>query len=105
MPRAALARTQGPSGPDLRPDQARLDARAREATRTVEGFSKLKVRQKRAVKTIQNAVDRLNGQLESYRLSVDAFKVTIGMPVDERLVIEIDEVGVPTPEVDMEQAA
>jgi len=57
---AATARTAGPSGPKFSPDQARLDARARESIRQVEGFSKLKVRQDRAVKTLEKATERLN---------------------------------------------
>jgi len=56
---AAVARNGGPSAPKRNPEQARLDARARQAVRTVQGFTKLKVRQKRAVKTLQKANERL----------------------------------------------
>lgn len=73
---AAVASTSGPSGPAFSPDQARLDARARESTRQVEAYTKLKVKQNRAVKTIQKAVDRLtemkNILLEARELIVHA---------------------------------
>lgn len=73
---AAIARSNGPSGPDFSPDQARLDSRAREATRQVEAYSKLKVRQNRAVKTLEKATERLtemkNILLEARELIVNA---------------------------------
>lgn len=73
---AAVARTSGPSGPDFAPDQARLDAQARQARRTVEGFSKLKIKQNRAVRTLEKAVERLtemkNILLEARELIINA---------------------------------
>lgn len=64
---AAIARNGGPSGPSFDANQGRLDARAREATRQVEGFSKLKVRQDRAVKTLEKATERL-GEMKTILL-------------------------------------
>lgn len=73
---AAVARTGGPSRAEVNPDQARLDARAREAVRAVQGFTKLKVKQDRAVSTIEKAVERLtemkNILLEARELIVNA---------------------------------
>ncbi len=51
-----------------------------------------------------DAIDRLNSARESYRLALDRFKVRIGMPVDQPLVIESDRLDLPSPRVDMETA-
>ena len=51
-----------------------------------------------------DAVDRLNGVLEDHRLSLDRFKVTIGMQVAQPLVIERGDLGLPTPKVVMNDA-
>ncbi len=73
---AAIARNSGPSGPKLDANQSRLDARARESTRQVEAFSKLKIKQNRAVKTLDKAVERLNDMknilLEARELIINA---------------------------------
>ncbi len=45
------------------------------------------------------ARDNLNSQRESYRLAIDRFKVRIGMPDEERLVIQADTPGFPTPDI------
>lgn len=50
------------------------------------------------------ARDTLNSQMEAYRLAVDRFKVRLGMPEDQPLVIEPDQLGLPTPDVSLEQA-
>ncbi len=57
---AAAARNSGPRQAKIRADQARLEAQAREAERIIEGYSKLKVKQKRAVSTIEKATVRLD---------------------------------------------
>jgi hypothetical protein len=73
---AAIARNSGPAGPELNPDQGRLDARARASTRQVEAYSKLKIKQNRAIRTIEKAVDRLtemkNILLEARELIINA---------------------------------
>ncbi len=73
---AARARTSGPSRAEINPDQARLDARAREAVRQVQGFTKLKIKQDRAVRTLEKAVERLTEMkdilLEARELIVNA---------------------------------
>jgi len=51
-----------------------------------------------------DAIDRLNGDVERYRLALDAFKIRLGMPVEEPLVILSDELELETPEVDMASA-
>ncbi len=51
-----------------------------------------------------DAVDDLNGARESYRLSVDRFKVRIGMSVEQYLVVERTGLALPTPAVTMDQA-
>lgn len=50
------------------------------------------------------AVDNLNASLERYRLAVDRFKARIGIPVDRAVRIVDDELGLPVPEVTLEQA-
>ena len=57
---ALVGRNAGPAGPEEVRDQARLEARAREATRVLQGFTKLTIKQKRAVKTLDKAVERLD---------------------------------------------
>ncbi len=73
---AARARTSGPRGPELNANQSRLDAQARESIRQVNAFSKLKVKQDRAVKTLEKAVERLtemkNILVEARELIVNA---------------------------------
>lgn len=73
---AARARTSGPSRAEINPDQARLDAQAREAIRQVQGFTKLKVRQDRAVRTLEKSVERLTEMkdilLEARELIINA---------------------------------
>jgi outer membrane protein TolC len=50
------------------------------------------------------AVDRLNSQREVFRLAKDRFKVRIGMPEEQALVIKPTTPGLPTPETDLEEA-
>ena len=76
---AAIARNSGPSGPDFNADQARLDARARESVRQVQAFSKLKVKQNRAVKTLDKAVTRLN-EMKNLLLEARELIVTAQIP-------------------------
>ncbi|MHC4217233.1 MAG: TolC family protein [Planctomycetota bacterium] len=57
-----------------------------------------------AVQSTLFAIDRLNRQLESFRLSVDRFKVRIGMPEEQGLVIVPTTPGLPTPEPDLARA-
>ena len=45
------------------------------------------------------AVDGLNRDQESYRFNVDRFKVRLGMPEEQLLVIETSTPGLPTPEI------
>ncbi len=56
---ALAGRNGGPSGPEEIRGQSRLEAQAREATRVLQGFTKLTVKQKRAVKTLEKANERL----------------------------------------------
>lgn len=59
--RTALAgRNSAASGPERIPNQGRLEAQAREATRVLEGFTKLTIKQKRAVKTLEKTTERLD---------------------------------------------
>jgi hypothetical protein len=64
---AAIGRNGGPAGPEQLSDQARLEARAREATRVLQGFTKLTVKQKRAVATLEKANERL-GEMKALLL-------------------------------------
>jgi outer membrane protein TolC len=50
------------------------------------------------------AIDRLNSQREAFRLSKDRFKVRIGMPEEQALIIRPTTPGLPTPEADLEAA-
>lgn len=50
------------------------------------------------------ARNSLAAQIEIYRLSVDRFKVRIGMPTEEPLAIDADALGIPTPQTDMDRA-
>lgn len=50
------------------------------------------------------ALDRLISQREVYRLSVDRFKVRIGMPVEESVRIDPTQFDLPVPKVDMQQS-
>ncbi|MHC5008410.1 MAG: TolC family protein, partial [Planctomycetota bacterium] len=50
------------------------------------------------------SVDRLNSQREIFRLAVDRFKVRIGMPEEQALIIKPTTPGLPTPEADLEDA-
>ena len=92
---AARARTSGPSGPTINPDQARLDAQAREATRQVQGFTKLKVKQDRAVRTIEKAVERLtemkNILLEARELIINAQETGVTAEAQRDLANSFDQ--------------
>lgn len=48
--------------------------------------------------------DDLNRSRETYRLSVDRFKVQIGMPVDQPMVIVDSSFGLPTPDIGLNEA-
>jgi len=50
------------------------------------------------------AADRLSGQIESYRLALDRFKIRLGMPIDTALEILPDRLGLPVPEVNIDRA-
>jgi outer membrane protein TolC len=50
------------------------------------------------------AVDGVNRQREAYRLAVDRFKVRIGMPHQQALIIKPTTPGLPTPEADLQEA-
>jgi len=50
------------------------------------------------------AVDSLNNAAENYRLALDRFKVRLGMPIDQPLVIETDSLDLPTPRMGMDEA-
>jgi outer membrane protein TolC len=50
------------------------------------------------------ALDDLAGQQEAYRLSLDRFKVRIGMDPERSIVITPVELQLPTPKVDADQA-
>ncbi len=50
------------------------------------------------------ALDRLVGQRELYRLSVDRFKSRIGMPVQEPIAIDPTQFKLPIPKVDTNEA-
>ncbi len=64
---ALAGRNSGPSGPVESRDQAALEARARESVRVVEGFTKLTIKQKRAVKTLEKTTERL-GEMKALLL-------------------------------------
>lgn len=64
---ALAGRNSGPSGPVESRDQAALEARARESIRVVEGFTKLTIKQKRAVKTLEKTTERL-GEMKALLL-------------------------------------
>lgn len=50
------------------------------------------------------ARDNLSGQIERYRLAVDRFKVRLGMPEESGLIIQRSTIGLPIPEVVMNEA-
>ncbi len=50
------------------------------------------------------ARDELNGQLETYRLAIDRFKIRIGMDESQALVITPDTPDLPVPDVDLDEA-
>jgi len=50
------------------------------------------------------AVDNLNAAAERYRLAVDRFKARIGIPVDQPVRIAPGALGLPVPEVSLEEA-
>ncbi len=50
------------------------------------------------------ARDRLNNQRESYRLTLDRFKVRLGMPEEQAVTIVASSPGLPTPKVELAQA-
>jgi flagellin-like hook-associated protein FlgL len=83
---AALARTSSARKPERNPNQARLDAQAREATRQVQAFSKLKTRQTNAVKTLEKATTKL-GEMKALLLEARELIVRAGdtaVPEDQR---------------------
>ncbi|MCZ6836851.1 MAG: TolC family protein [Planctomycetota bacterium] len=51
-----------------------------------------------------NARDSLNRSQESYRLSVDQFKVRIGMPIDQDVIIDESNLGLQAPLVSINDA-
>ena len=51
-----------------------------------------------------DAVDRLNSQQESFRLAVDRFKVRLGMPEKDPVLIETSMFDIPSPKSDLEDA-
>lgn len=57
---AAAGRNSGPRRAEQIPNQARLEAQARAAERVIEGYSRLKIKQKRAVSTLEKATERLD---------------------------------------------
>lgn len=58
----------------------------------------------RAKQDAVEAVERLTRTQESYRLAVDRFKVRLGMPVEQALVIDASGFDVPTPVIDVDDA-
>lgn len=50
------------------------------------------------------AQDNLNSTIENFRLAVDRFKLTIGMPIDQPLEIVPSGPGLPTPQTSLEEA-
>ncbi len=50
------------------------------------------------------ARDSLTSQQEQYRLTVDRFKVRLGMPTEQPLVIVKSEIGLKPPKVDLDEA-
>ena len=57
-----------------------------------------------AAQATRDARDQLNRQRENFRLAVDRFKVRLGMPQDQPLIIEPSTLGLPTPKIDMDDA-
>lgn len=57
-----------------------------------------------AEQSLFSAIDNLNSRRESYRLSVDRFKVRLGMPLDQPVVIIPSGYDLPPPQVDLETA-
>jgi outer membrane protein TolC len=57
-----------------------------------------------AVQSTLFAVDRLADQQEAYRLSLDRFKVRLGMPAAQDLIIRPTTPGLPRPAADPERA-
>jgi flagellin-like hook-associated protein FlgL len=78
---ASLARTSNARRPERNPNQGRLDAQAREATRQINAFSKLKTRQTSAMKTLEKATKKLGEMkallLEARELIVKAGQTTV----------------------------
>lgn len=54
-----------------------------------------------AVQATLEARDRLNQQQESYRLSVDRFKIRLGLDQKQHVIIEISMLNLPAPESDL----
>jgi outer membrane protein TolC len=50
------------------------------------------------------SIDALNNAHESYRLAVDRFKISLGMPIDQPVTIVEDSLGLPTPLTGIDQA-
>lgn len=92
---SARVRTSGPSGPKLNSDQARLDAQVRKVTRQVQGFTKLEVKQDRAVRTIEKEVERLTEMkdilLEARELIINAQETGVTAEAKRDLVNSFDQ--------------
>jgi outer membrane protein TolC len=58
----------------------------------------------RAAQDTREAIDNLNVRWDAFLLSVDRFKVRLGMPEDDPLMIVESTLGLPAPQVDMDQA-
>lgn len=83
---AAFARSASVKRAPRNPNQGKLDAQAREATRQVKAYSKLKTRQTTAAKTLEKATTKLGEMkallLEARELLVRASESTV--PADQR---------------------
>jgi hypothetical protein len=74
---AAFARRNQALEPPRKLNQSKLDAQAREATRQIQAYSKLKTRQKSAVKTIEKVTKRLD-EMKTLLLEAREFIVKAG---------------------------
>lgn len=57
-----------------------------------------------AANQVKQAEDSLANQKDQYTLQLDRFKVRLGMPVTEGVVIDTSELPIPEPDVTMEEA-
>ena len=64
---AVAGRNSGPRCVEKGVNQARLERQARESERILQGYSKLKIKQKRAVRTLEKANERL-GEMKKIML-------------------------------------